>query len=163
MIARACDVPGDSLLASYASQAQTYTDCFEVMHPLQVTLPAFIDAFYGTALFRLERLVLRGALRRPITDAQKEALAQGQSDRFAAWRVEARSDTQILLCDMSGHTRSWLAVSAKQGSVTRLLFGSAVVPAEGHELSWMIRATIPLHRLYSKLLLRSAERKLRRG
>lgn len=158
MIARACDVPRDGLLQAYV--ARGYTDCFEVMSPLEIDLGAFIDAFYTTWLFRLERAVLSVALRRRIRDADVAALAAG-ADTFAAWRVEGRADHQILLCDMAGHTRSYLAVSHKQGGVTRLVFGSAVVAADSGQSGGMMKALLPLHRFYSKCLLRLAERKLR--
>lgn len=160
MMARAVPVPRDALLARYAGQGATYTDAFEVMSPHDIDLAAFISAFYTTWLFRLERAVLTVTLRRRIRDADVTALADG-ANRFAAWRVEDRSETQILMCDLSGHTRSWLAVSAKEGGVTRLVFGSAVVAAEGQQLGWFVRALVPLHRFYSKALLRLAERRLR--
>jgi hypothetical protein len=103
------------------------------------------------------------ARRRRITDAHVRSLAVGETDMFAVWQVEARAENQLLLADDSGHTRSYLAFVAKEGGVARLVFGSAVVPASGAQMPAWVRLTIPLHRLYSKLLLRSAERRLRRG
>lgn len=160
MIARGCPVPRDGLLAAYVGQGATYTDCYEVMSPHAVTLPELIEAFYTTWLFRLERFVLQLWLRRRITDTEVTALASG-AETFAAWRVEARGEGQILLCDLAGHTRSYLAVSAKEGGVTRLIFGSAVAAREGQELGRGVRILLPVHRLYAKALLRLAERKLR--
>lgn len=161
MIARAVAVPGDALLHRYVQDGRSYTDCFEVMHPMGASLEQFIAAFYTTWLFRCERLVLMAATRRRIRDADAQALAQG-AERFAVWTVEERAAGQILLADASGHTRSWLAVAPKEGGVTRLLFGSAVVPPAGQMAGW-VRATLPLHRFYSRSLLRAAERRLRRG
>ena len=160
MIARACDVPQDALLQAYVGQGATYTDCFEVMSPHAVILPDLIEAFYTTWLFRLERLVLTVAMRRRISDAEVRALAQGASE-FAVWRVEGRDDAQIMLRDRAGHTGSYLAVSGKEGGVTRLLFGSVVLAPPGQPLGRMVRLLIPLHRLYAKSLIRLAERKLR--
>lgn len=160
MIARACDVPRDGLLQAYVGQGETYTDCFEVMSPVEIALPDFIEAFYTTWLFRLERLILSITLRRRIRDADARVMAAG-AETFAAWSVEARADAQILLRDMAGHTRSYLAVSAKDGGVTRLIFGSAVVARDGKPLGGFVKVLIPLHRFYSKALLRLAERKLR--
>ena len=160
MRVQGCAVPADGLLQTYVGQGATYTDCFEVMAPCAVTLPDFITAFYTTWLFRLERFVLSQVLRRRFTDDDVHALAQG-ADRFAAWRVELRDDTQILLCELSGHTRSYLAVSAKEDGETRLIFGSAVVPARGKPLGRIVAAFTPLHRVYSKALLQLAMRKLR--
>jgi hypothetical protein len=130
------------------------------MSPLAVTLPDFINAFYTTWLFRLERLVLSVTLRKRISDADVQALADG-AGTFAAWRVEERGTGQILLFDLGGHTRAWLAVSPKDGGVTRLVFGSAVVAQDGKPLGRLIRLIMPLHRFYAKSLLRLAERKLR--
>lgn len=161
MIPRACTVPRDAQLQRYAQRDDCYTDCFEVMHPMEADLSAFIDAFYTTWLFRLERAVLTLTLRRRIRDADVVALGAG-ADTFAAWRVEDRAEGQILLCDLSGHTRSWLAVAPKEGGTTRLLFGSAVVPREGQALSGVVRAMIPAHRFYSRMLLRMAEWRLRK-
>lgn len=160
MIARTSTVPGDALLQRYVGAGANYTDCFEVMSPGAVTLPDFIQAFYTTWLFRMERAVLTVAMRRKISDTDVQALARG-ADRFAAWTVEARADAQILLCDTAGHTRSYLAVSATDGSATRLIFGSAVVARGDKPLGRGVTVLIPLHRFYSKALLRLAERKLR--
>ena len=160
MIARACDVPRDGLLQAYVGKGATYTDCFEVMSPHAVALPELIEAFYTTWLFRMERAVLSVLMRRWIPDAEVHALAQG-GERFAVWQVEAREGSQILLKERSGHTRSYLAVSGKEGGVTRLIFGSAVVAPEGKPLGMFMHLLLPLHRLYAKALIRLAERKLR--
>ena len=162
MIARACDVPRDGVLQAYVGRGATYTDCFEVMSPLEIPMEDFIEAFYTTWLFRLERVVLSAILRRRIADADVVALAQEGAD-FAAWHVEARREGQLLLADTSGHTRSYLAISPKQGGVTRLIFGSAIVARGDAPLGRMVTAVIPFHRFYSKCLLRLAERKLRHG
>lgn len=163
MIARQIAVPQDALLHRYATQEGTYTDCFEVMLPISATMEEFVVAFYTTWLFRLERLVLSAARRRRITDAQVRALASGDTEVFAVWRVEARASGQLLLADDSGYTRSYLALVGKEGGVARLIFGSAVVPREGQQMPAWVRATMPLHKFYSKALLRLAERRLRRG
>jgi len=158
MIARACEIPRDGFLQAYVSRG--YTDCFEVMSPVVIDLEGFVEAFYSTWLFKCERLVLGVVLRRAVRQADVIALAKG-AESFAAWSVEKRDPIQILLCDMAGHTRSYLAVSQKQGGVTRLVFGSAVVAPEGQPTGVGMRALMPLHRFYSKCLLRLAERKLR--
>lgn len=163
MMARECGVPRDGLLDRYVEHPGAYTDCFEVMHPLEADLEAFITAFYTTWLFRLERLVLSVGLRHVIRDAEVHALARGHSTTFAAWRVEDRGGAEILLTDISGATRSYLAVSPKEGGVTRLIFGSAVMPRADGTLSPMVQRFMPVHRFYSRALLRLAEHKLRRG
>jgi hypothetical protein len=162
MLAREIAVPKDSLLHRYSSQDGAYTDCFEVMLPINATMEEFVGAFYTTWLFRMERFVLTLARRRWITDADARALAAGDAETFAIWRVEARVDNQLLLADDSGHTRSYLSLASNEGGVARLIFGSAVVPTEGRDLPAWVRLTVPLHKFYSKALLRLAERRLRK-
>lgn len=163
MIVRACPVPKDALLSAYVDRDGAYTDCFEVMYSVEADLPAFITAFYTTWLFRLERFVLTLAFRRPIRDVDVEDLAAGRADRFAIWAVEGRAETQILLRENSGATRSYLAVEHEAGGGTRLIFGSAVVNGEGGTMPLWVQALTPLHVFYSRGLLQLAERKLRRG
>ena len=153
-------VPTDALLQRYVGRAGCYTDCFAVTLPRQVVLPEFITAFYTTWLFGLERAVLAVALRRRIRNSDVAALASGTTDRFAAWTVEARQKDQILLCDITGSTRSFLAVEAAAHGGTRLLFGSAVVPSKSGELSRVVKLLTPLHQFYSRSLLRTACHKL---
>ena len=157
----ACAVPHPSLLNKYVEQPGAYSDCFEVVHNGQVDLAQLITAFYTTWLFRLERLVLTLPLRHWVRDAEVQALAKGHST-FAVWREEARKETEVLLCDLSGRTRSYLAIHPKEAGQTHLLFGSAVVPQEGGALSPWVQRFLPVHRLYSLHLLRTAEKKLRR-
>ena len=163
MIARACAVPRDALLSAYVGRAGTYVDCFEVMLPGEAKLNDFVLAFYTTWLFRIERAVLTIGVRRWISDRDVRALADGTAQEFAVWEVESRAECQLLLRDHSGRTRSYLAVASKDGGVTRLLFGSAVVSSPGGDMGPMLRALLPLHRLYAKALLRLAERKMRWG
>ena len=155
-----CTVPQDALLQRYVRQAGHYTDCFETRLHDDVTLPAFISVFYTTWLFGLERAVLTVALRRRIHDRDVAALASGGADRFAAWTVEARTTDQILLCDLRGSTRSYLAVEPLADGGTRLLFGSAVMASKSGKLGFGVKQLIPAHRFYSTALLRAACRKL---
>ncbi|MGI9407786.1 MAG: hypothetical protein ACR2O4_15535, partial [Hyphomicrobiaceae bacterium] len=128
-----CDLPDGSLLDSYANAEECYTDCYTTDISAVVPLSDFVAAFYTTRLFKLERIILRFAASRPSTDGQARELGTGLIDRFAAWRVEKRTDRQLLMCDLSGRTRSWFMVeSAGENPVqeTHLYFGSAVVPVE---------------------------------
>jgi hypothetical protein len=128
-----------------------------------VALPEFLQAFYTTRLFRAERLVLRLA-GFPSDDPQALALATCQTDRFAAWRVEARVADQVLLADVTGHTRSWLMVAPRPDGLpgTRLMFGSAVLAGSRQTLGPLFTALLVPHRVYSRLLLAAAARKLAR-
>lgn len=156
-----CPVPQEALLQRYVGQGATYTDCFEAVVPAQVTLAQFVSAFYTTRLFRAERFMLSLALRRRITDADvRELLSQECSD-FAAWTIEARSDDELLMCDMTGHTRSWFAAYRCAQKGTGICFGSAVVAKPDRPLSRVVQILLPVHVLYSRALLGSALARLK--
>ena len=78
--------------------------------------------------------------------------------------------SQLLLGDFSGRTKSWLmAVHVQDGGspCTRLYFGSAVVPARKSSggragLGFFFTALLGFHKLYSRILLRSATGRLSR-
>ena len=156
--------PPDGALLDRYRCGGGYTDCFVAVVPDRVTQTAYIEAFYTTALFKLERLVLALLVSRPSTDDEARRLAAGETDRFAAWTVEAREADQILLCDFMGSTRSWLmsvADPAAPSPTTRLYFGSAIVPRKGAAgLGVGFRAMVPFHRLYARALLKAAVRRL---
>lgn len=162
-----CALPDGALLASYRA-AGAYTDCYAVDIPGPVTHARYVTAFYTTAVFKLERFILKWALSLPSTDAQAGQLAAGTIDHFAAWRVEKRGTDQVLMCDFRGRTRSWLMVApvgTSDGTRTRLYFGSAVVPEQRSgtdppRLGLTYRALLGFHKLYSTILLRAAKSRL---
>lgn len=152
-------LPAGALLHTYRA-AGAYTDCYATTVALPVSLPEFMAAFYATPVFRLERWLLATFLGRASTEHDVMRLAQGQATTFAAWHVEARDDRQALLA--AGRTRSWLMAAphllAPGG--TTLYFGSAVVPRHRGGLGLAFSALIGFHRLYSRVLLGSAVRRL---
>ena len=168
MIASA-PLPDGALLSRYATRG--YTDCFITEIPGKVTLAQYVEAFYTTPIFRLERLILRWLASRPSTDADVTRLATGSSDQFAAWTVEERGDDQLLLADFRGHTRSWLMVldiGKPDAAAMRLYFGSAVLARPGNEPGDLApgagyRALLGFHRIYSRVLLRAARSRLLAG
>ncbi|WP_028104451.1 hypothetical protein [Pseudoduganella violaceinigra] len=145
------ELPSDALLQRYRLQGD-YTDCFAIDVPGQVSHAAFVEAFYTSAPFKLERLLLALCVARPSRDVEARALANGQREEFAAWSVEGRAPNQLLMCDYAGSTRSWL-MAAPVGQGTRLYFGSAVVSARQGRA---FRALLGFHKLYSRILLRAA-------
>jgi hypothetical protein len=148
-------LPANALHAAYAAGG-AYTDCYSVLIERQVTHAQFVEAFYTTWLFRLERWILSWAVNKPSTDAEARSLAQGRGTAFAAWTLEARAADQLLMCDYLGATRSWLMVAA-EGTGTRLYFGSVVTSRRpGY------RALLGFHKLYSRALLRAARMRLAR-
>lgn len=142
-----------------------YTDCFTTVVARQVSAEEFIAAFYTTKLFKCERFVLF-LIGRGTTDAIVGELAAGKADAFAAWTVEGRSESELLVRDFVGLTRSWLMVGALENG-TRLYFGSAAVPrskdkAGNPRPGWGFRVFHPFHAIYARALLRAAAKKVER-
>lgn len=161
-------IPSSSLLNTYTTSG-TYADAYSTESIEQISLPEFMFAFYTTSLFRLERFILSRTIAKPSTDSQARQLADGQTESFAAWQVEGRRQDEILLCDISGRTRSWLMVDHvvdDSGFGTRLYFGSAVVPVRNPKtgtssLGLVFQSLLGFHRLYSVLLLFSAKLRIK--
>ncbi len=108
-----------------------------------------------------ESQLLAKALRIPSSDQQALLLAEGDAERFSAWTVERRSATEILMD--AGQTRSWLSVrlDGEQNGSTTLFFGSAVVPVRpGGKFGMAFHALVGFHRLYSRVLLSSASKRV---
>ena len=165
-----CELPTSSMLLRYKHDG-AYTDCYRTTLPQTVSLPGFIEAFYTTPLFRLERIILHWLVHKPSTDKTIRLVADNQAQAFAAWQVERRDTEQILLADYRGRTRSWLmctSSSDEDSATTSLYFGSAVVAAgtgstKRNPLSTTVKLMLPFHRLYSRALLWSARRRLRKS
>ena len=93
----------------------------------------------------------------------------GEADRFAAWRVQERTDTQLLMKAV-GATSSWFMIEkieTAEAPGTRLFFGSVIAPAQTgpngtRRIGAIYSALLGFHVLYSKLLLASAKRRLAR-
>jgi hypothetical protein len=164
---QACPLPDGALLGTY-SRNGAYADCYAVDVPGAFTHAQFVAAFYTTFLFKLERSILKWAVARPSTDAQAAQLAAGAIDSFAAWHVEQRAPGQLLMCDFQRRTRSWLMVATQAtggAPVTRLYFGSAVVPVKDARTGQMkmgaaFSLLLSFHKLYSRMLLGAARSKL---
>lgn len=157
-------MPAAALLRKY-QDGQGYSDCYVTEIPLAVSHAEFVAAFYTTRLFKVERALLTWLAALPSSDAGAQALAAGRVGTFAAWRVESRAVGQLLLADMLGRTRSWLMAEPAGAGGTRLYFGSAVVPkrkaAGGKQtMGVAFHALGGFHRLYSRLLLGAACRRL---
>ena len=167
-----CPVPPNALLQKY-NAGSGYADCYVAEVDGVVAQADFVEAFYTTALFKVERVILKWLAGRPSTDGGAHDLAAGTANGFAAWSVEARTDEQLLLADFTGRTRSWLmavpAGAADGRPRTLLYFGSAVTPRgdrgrDGQGLGFVFHALMGFHRLYSRLLLGAARsRVLRRS
>jgi hypothetical protein len=158
------ELPSAALLIGQA-RPDDYLDCFAVDLPQSLSLEGYAWAFYTSWLFKLERLIL-GWAGHPSTDQQARALARGEIQAFAAWKLEAREAKQMLMRDVTGATCSWLMVEPIS-SGTRLYFGSGVRArkrqADGSlKLPFGYRALMGLHVLYSRALLAVAAKRLQR-
>jgi hypothetical protein len=168
---QACELPQAALLRRYQGSG-AYADCYVTEVVGAVPHAAFVEAFYTTALFKVERALLGWFAARPSTDNDARQLATGGAASFSAWRVEGRSADQLLLADMTGRTKSWLMVAPVDGAAaeprTRLYFGSAVVSRTDAQtgkkrMGWAFHALLGFHRLYSRLLLLSARSRVLAG
>ena len=165
---RPCEVPLNSFLRRY-KDGDGFADCYVAEVPGAVSQEAFVKAFYTSPLFKIERTILAGLASRPASDADASRLAAGHASTFSAWRVESQSPSELLLADITGRTRSWLAVkragSASQDVSTLLYFGSADVTRQSSagakpSMGWLFHALMGFHRLYSRLLLSAASRRV---
>jgi hypothetical protein len=162
------ELPADALLGQYR-QGGAFTDCYFIDVDRPVSQAAYVEAFYTSAVFKVERQLLAWFVARPSTDAEARALAAGQRSAFSAWTVEGQSAQQLLLRDLHGRTRSWLMsapVEVNGVSGTRLYFGSAVVPVVHRRtgtpsMGFLFRALLGFHKLYSRVLLRAALSRLK--
>lgn len=164
----ACALPADALLCRYAEQG-AYVDCFRCEVDIAIGLDQFVHAFYTSPVFRLERWILALAVRRPSCDEQITELLVGKRDDFAAWHLDARNDRQLLMLDMHGRTCSWFSCQPPpDGAGSCLYFGSGVLvlDAEGkgrQSGAGLFRALLGFHKLYSRILLSSAARRLEKA
>jgi len=164
-----CAVPANTLLARYLTD-ETYIDCYTTEISGQISFAEFVFALYTTTLFKLERFILKWTVSKPSADAQARQLADGNIEKFAAWRVESRGENELLMCDYSGRTRSWLMAipaNTNNGTHTQLYFGSAVVPVRNSKtgklsLGFGVQALLGFHKIYLVLLLNSAKSRIKR-
>jgi hypothetical protein len=158
------ELPPKAFLQTY-KQSQSFTDCYVIQVSGHITQATFVEAFYTSALFKIERTLLHYLAKRPASDQDAAQLASCGATHFSAWRVEAQDKDQLLLADFTGRTRSWLMATAlldENGNpYTKLYFGSAVIPhhqagPNAPKMGFMFNALIGFHKLYSRVLLRAA-------
>ncbi|WP_044618223.1 hypothetical protein [Gynuella sunshinyii] len=161
------ELPAQAYSKQYADSG-AFTDCYHVDIPRDLSLADYLQAFYTTPIFRIERAMLSILTSHSADDQTAAQLATGQTDRFSIWRVEQRTEDQVLLCDITQRTRSWLMVAPAETNpttMTRLYFGSVVTPTKRSNngqssFGPVFHMLSGFHRLYSRALLASAARKL---
>ena len=158
-----CDLPPTALLRR-CRDAGAYTDCYTTEIAARISNVEYVEAFYTTFVFKLERFLLKWLVSRPSTDTEAARLARGEIDSFAAWTVEGRAPDQVLMADYMGRTKSWLMVAPSGQTGTRLYFGSAVVPVRDKSgkrtLGSPFGALVGFHKMYSRVLLGAAAEKI---
>lgn len=152
-------LPPGTLIQGY-HEAGDYTDCFVAEVPVPVSQRRYVEAFYTSRLFKLERLVLALLVAKPSTDDGARRLAAGEAETFAAWSLEARRANELLMCDYQGLTRSWLMTRPEAGGTT-LHFGTVVAPRRREGARRVFSALTWAHRIYARALLRSTVARLR--
>jgi hypothetical protein len=130
----------------------------------EISHAQYVYAFYTSFVFKLEQSILKWAVSKPSTDVQAGQLAEGSTDKFAAWTVETRTDNQLLMSDFLGRTKSWLMVMPLEKH-TRLYFGTAIVPKTNARtgrstIGFGFHALLGFHKLYSAVLLWAAKLRL---
>ena len=164
----ASELPTHALSAPYQEQG-AFVDCYYIDIAKDISLDEYIQAFYTTSIFKLERSLLSLAMLKRTKDDEAVELSRGRSDNYSIWTVEGRESNQIMLRDFTGNTRSWLMVEKSSGSEisTRLYFGSVVMPkgkVENVQASFGVLFHLfgKFHQVYSRALLNAAYRKLLR-
>ena len=107
-----CLVPKSALLQHYVDKG-SYVDCYTTDIAGPVIQAEFIEAFYTTPVFRLERLILRWAVSKPSTDDEARGLATGHADSFAAWKVEGRTGEPVVALRFPGANTTVLWVGGR--------------------------------------------------
>ncbi|MEH6450534.1 MAG: hypothetical protein V7765_17820 [Oleispira sp.] len=164
----ATELPSDALSTSYQEQG-AFVDCYYMDIAKDISLEQYIQAFYTTTLFKLERSLLSLATFKRTKDVEAVELSLGKSDQYSIWTVEGRESNQIMLRDFTGNTRSWLMVQKPNENQmgTRLYFGSVVVPKSVSKngqgsFGVLFHLLDKFHEVYSRALLNAAYRKLLR-
>lgn len=156
----------DSFLNVYRQQ-RAYTDSYALDFSHGVTLSQYVEAFYSSKVFKIERWLLNCLFNCYANDELAGCLGRGEVSQFSIWTVEMRDDEQLLLCDVFQRTRSWLMCrqSPDPSKGTQLYFGSAVLPkrhsTDGKPVfGCAFHALHGFHHAYSQALLRSTYHKL---
>jgi hypothetical protein len=162
------ELPSNALSATYKERG-AFVDCYYIDIVKDISLDDYIQAFYTTTLFKLERSLLSLATFKRVMDSEAVELSTGKSDTYSIWTVEGRESNQIILRDFTSSTRSWLMVQKPNDNEmsTRLYFGSVVVPKDKTKngkasFGVLFHLLDKFHQVYSKLLLNAAYKKLLR-
>ena len=88
---QSCELPQGALLGKYL-RAGAYADCYFTEIERPVSHAEYVEAFYSTAVFKVERLLLAGLVSKPSTDAQVKELAAGTLNLFSSVAPEESAE-----------------------------------------------------------------------
>ena len=118
-----CEIPRSATLRAVQENG-AFADCYATDVRGTVSQAEFVEVFYTTTLFKVERKLLAWFAAKPATNSDAARLGNGTATSFSAWTVESRSEDQLLLADFTGRTKSWLMVAhlgnSQTGEITRL-------------------------------------------
>ncbi|MTI09151.1 hypothetical protein [Curvivirga aplysinae] len=161
-------IPLNSFMNFYHESPGHHADAFVGQIDGIVTLEDYILAFFDSPIFRIERSILSLFLLRRIKQSEIKELASGRSQQFALWKTKKRNEEELLLEVGDSQIRTWFHTEQEQSNKTKLYFGSAIVPdttsknaKEG--IGFTFRFFMGFHKLYSRILLQSALKKLKRN
>ena len=149
-------LPDHALLTKFA-RGGAYADCYVTAVPLEVTHAEYVEAFYTSWLFKLERVILAWFVQKPSTDEEARALSRGERDTFAAWSTESRAGNQLVMLDFMAYTCSWLMIESRPAQ-TLLYFGTGIM-----RRTLGFKLLLPFHKVYARSLLAAARGRLRRA
>lgn len=158
-------VPDNGPVKTYEDRQDAKVDSYKIIVPGHVSLSDYIGSFYRGRLFRMERKIIHKVTGHASSDAQIEELLAGERDTFSAWTRDAESENQLIMCDYQSRTCSWFMVEP-DGSNTVLRFGTVIKPTDyagrfERFSKLMFTLFMPLHGLYSRLLLSQAAKPFR--
>ena len=152
------EIPAQGLLGRYNLVEHAYTDCFKTQIDQSVSFEKYAHAFFTSPVFKLERVLIALTTGKKTTEKSVDDLISGQSNDFAVWQVEDRTDNQILMKVGDGQIRTWLMSEQDEGH-TNMYFGSAILPRnEKGDKGFLFHALLGFHKLYARTLLWLAKR-----
>ncbi len=160
-------IPLDSFMSAYKQIDGCSADAFRGYLEFPVTLEALITAFFGSPIFTLERLLLKSIGQANTSRSDITGLAAGTQEKFAAWKVEDRNESEVILKVGSSPIRSWLMARPDGDGKTAIYFGSAVLPQTTNrnskpQVGSSFRFFMGVHNFYSCLLLKSTIKNLQK-
>ena len=156
------DIPPASLVNAYQGKSCERIDCYRAFVDGPTNIENFVGRFYRGRLFRIERAMISLVTKHKSSDAQLDALLFGNSKRFSAWTQSGRTKNQLIMCDYQDRTCSWFMVEPYKTG-TYLYFGTIFKRTNYFGgLEWLSKPLftllLPVHGLYSRLLLGAAAR-----